>query len=69
MHILTENNCSRMLLKYIQFFIGISFSMQLLHMQPPTAVLTIAMLIEGLRHQLHYSIGTQHLDGDCFHKQ
>ena len=26
------------------------------------------MLIGGLRHQLLYSIGTQHLAGDCFHK-
>ena len=26
------------------------------------------MLIGGLRHQLRYSIGTQHLDGDCFYE-
>ena len=34
-----KNNCSRMLLKYFQFLIGLSFSTELLHMQPSTAVI------------------------------
>ena len=32
------------------------------------AFLTIAMLIRGLKYKLNYYIGTQHLDGDCFHE-